>query len=381
MPSTILLCAGGTGGHLFPAEAVASVLEERGWRVELATDHRAKEIGRGFPAAAIHIVPSATPSGRGVFGKAKAMLQLAGGLVRALFLLRSVRPVAAAGFGGYPTVPPILAARLFRVPTVIHEQNAVMGRANKLLARSATRIATSSPALKLQGNWASKSVPTGNPVRPAVNDAAGIPYQAPLSDGPIRLVVFGGSQGARYFSHVMPAALRRLRPDLVGRLRLVQQCRPEDLEEVSSLYRSLGIEAETASFFANLPSIIAKSHLVISRSGATTVSELAVIGRPAILVPLPGAIDQDQRVNAEYLANAGGAWAYDERSLGPRQLADRITDLFDNSDRLVAAANAAAAAGVPDGAQRLANLIELVARKSETTPSTSVEPNGREADA
>lgn len=381
MPPTILLCAGGTGGHLFPAEAVASVLEDRGWRVELATDQRAKEIGRGFPAAEIHIVPSATPSGRGVFGKAKATLQLAGGLVRALFLLRRASPVVAAGFGGYPTVPPILAARLFRVPTVVHEQNAVMGRANKLLARFATRIATSSPATKAEGNWASKTVPTGNPVRKAVNDVAGIPYEAPSADGPIRLVVFGGSQGASYFSQVMPAALRRLRPDLVGRLRLVQQCRPEDLEEVSGLYRSVGIDAETAPFFANLPSIIAKSHLVISRSGATTVSELAVIGRPAILVPLPGAIDQDQKVNAEYLASVGGAWMYDERSLGPRQLADRVTELFDNSDRLVAAAEAAAGAGVSDGALRLADLIESVARKSETTPSTSVEPNGKEADA
>ena len=357
------------------------MLEQRGWRVELATDYRAKEYGSDFRAAAIHIVPSATPSGRGILGKAKAAMQLVGGLVRAFFLLRRMKPVAAAGFGGYPTVPPILAARILGVPCVIHEQNAVMGRANKLLARTATRIATSSAVLKLRESWDAKSVPTGNPVRPSVTDAAATPYQPPLPDGPIRLVVFGGSQGASYFSQVMPAALRRLRPDLVGRMRLVQQCRPEDLEEVSSLYRSLGIEAETASFFANLPSIIAKSHLVICRSGATTVSELAVIGRPAILVPMPGAIDEDQRFNAENLAEAGGAWMYEERSLGPRQLADRMTDLFDNPDTLTAAARAVAAIGVADGAERLADLIELVALKNAMNPAASIERNGKEADA
>lgn len=381
MAQTILLCAGGTGGHLFPAEAVASVLEARGWRVELATDRRATEYGKAFPAAAIHIVPSATPSGRGILGKTKAALQLGGGLLRAFFLIGRVKPIVAAGFGGYPTVPPIMAAKLRGVPTIIHEQNAVMGRANRLLARRATRIATASPALKLPSGWEAKVVQTGNPIRPAVADAASIPYRPPEAGGPIRLVVFGGSQGARYFSEVMPAALRKLRPDLVGRLRLVQQCRPEDIDEVTKLYRSVGIEAETASFFTNLPSIIASSHLVVSRSGATTVSELAVIGRPAILVPLPGAIDQDQKLNAETLAAAGGAWMYEERSLGPRQLAERLTELFDNPDKLADAAAAARTIAISDGAERLADLVEQVARKGAKALPVSAEPNGKEADA
>lgn len=381
MARTVLLCAGGTGGHLFPAEAVATVLEERGWRVELATDRRTRDYGKDFPAAAVHIVPSATPSGRGLVGKARAAFRLGWGVVRSFFLIGRLRPVAVAGFGGYPTVPPMIAARLRGVPTIIHEQNAVLGRANRLLARRATRIATASAALKLPAAQSERVTLTGNPVRPAVRDAAVTPYSAPQSGGPIRLVVFGGSQGARFFSEIMPPALRRLRPELVGRLSLVQQCRPEDIEGVEALYRSVGIHAETATFFANLPAIIAEAHLVISRSGATTVTELGVIGRPAILVPLPGALDQDQRANADALAGLGAAWVYEEKSLGPKQLASHLTDLFDHPEKLAAAAAAAAGAVPADGAERLATLIEQVVRNGAVAQKQRLEPSKKEADA
>ena len=361
MARTILLCAGGTGGHLFPAEAVANVLEERGWRVELATDRRTGDYGSQFLASAIHIVPSATPSGRGPLGKIIAATKLGWGLVRAIGLVRRVRPAVAAGFGGYPTVPPILAAKLWGVPTIIHEQNVVLGRANRLLARFARRIATASSAVVLPAALVPKTAMTGNPIRPAVRDAAGIVYRSPQPDGPIQLLIFGGSQGARFLSEIVPAAIEKLRPSLLGRLRIVQQCRQEDLASVGALYQAIGAEAELATFFSNLPIMIARSHLVICRSGATTVAELGVIGRPAILIPMPGAIDQDQLANAETLAAIGGGWMFEEKNLGARQLAAEMTELFENPERLAKAATAAAGAGRADGAERLADLIDEVA--------------------
>ncbi len=360
MAGTILICAGGTGGHLFPAEAVARVLAERGWRIELVTDHRTRDYGGDFPAAETHIVSSATPSGRGLAGKAGAALKLSGGTLRALRLFGRIKPAAAVGFGGYPTVPPILAARLRGVPTIIHDQNAVLGRANRLLARFADRIATASKALQLPERHAAKAVLTGNPVRPAVRNAKSA-YRPPEPDGPIRIAVFGGSQGARFLSRIVPAAIGILRPELIARLRITQQCRPEDLAEVEAEYRRIGAKAKLATFFANLPAIIADSHLVISRSGATTVAELGVIGRPAILIPLPGSIDQDQRANAAILADAGGGWALDERTLDAPEMATVMTDLFDHPEKLATAAAGAARTGVADCAERLADLIEEVA--------------------
>ena len=361
MARTVLLCAGGTGGHLFPAEAVATILEERGWRVELATDHRASGYGSKFPAAAVHIVASATPSGRGPVGKMLAAIKLGWGLARAYLLMGRMRPSVAAGFGGYPTIPPILAARLRRVPIVIHEQNAVLGRANRFLARHSQRIATASTGLSLSAKLAAKAVLTGNPVRPAVRDAAQIAYLPPEPDGPLQIVIFGGSQGARFLSEIVPAAIAKLEPSLRGRLRIAQQCRPEDLAQLEERYRDLDIDAEIAIFFSNLPTMIARSHLVICRSGATTVTELGVIGRPAILVPLPGAIDQDQRANAAAMVSAGGGWMFDEKALGVRQLASEFEALLNDPTRLARAAAAAAATGQAAGAEAVADLIEEAA--------------------
>lgn len=365
MAGTVLLCAGGTGGHLFPAEAAAKALIARGWRVELATDHRAKGYGGEFPAAAIHIVPSATPSGRGIAGKASAALKLGGGLVRAFGILGRVKPDVAVGFGGYPTVPPILAARMRGVPTIVHDQNAVLGRANRFLASRVTKIATATAALKLPRELAAKAVLTGNPVRPAVRDAARVPYPVLEDGGALRLLVFGGSQGARFLSDVVPEAISRLRPELRGRLMVVQQCRPEDMDRVDAVYRGLNLEVRLAPFFNDLPALVAGSHLVVSRAGASTVSELAVIGRPAIMIPLPGAIDQDQRANAQTLVSAGGGWMLDERTLDARSLAAELGALLDDPSRLRRAAAASRAAGVDDGAERLADLVEEVALQAQ----------------
>lgn len=358
---TVLLCAGGTGGHLFPAEAVALALSARGWRVELATDHRATGYGAEFPAAATHIVPSGTVTGGGVLGKLTGTLALGWGTVRSLAMVRSVKPAVAVGFGGYPTVPPMTAASLARVPTIIHDQNAVLGRANRFLAPRVTRIAVSSSRVKLDDALRRKAAETGNPVRAAVIEAARTPYPALTPDGPLHLAVFGGSQGARFLSEVMPGAVERLPAAIRGRLRIVQQCRPEDLDAVAAGYRRLGVEAELAPFFRDLPARIAASHLVVSRSGASTVAELAVIGRPAILIPLPGAIDQDQAANAALLSEVGGAWQIRQSELSPERMAAELTARFGDPAGLAAAAAAASRQGRPDAAERLADLVEAVA--------------------
>jgi UDP-N-acetylglucosamine--N-acetylmuramyl-(pentapeptide) pyrophosphoryl-undecaprenol N-acetylglucosamine transferase len=372
---TILVAAGGTGGHLFPAQALAIELGKRGWRIELATDHRVASYGQDFPAAEVHLIKSATPSGGGALGKIGAALKLALGTVAATSVIRRVKPSAAIGFGGYPTVPPILAASMLGVPCVVHEANAVLGRANKFLVTRVQAVATSSAHVKVSAASGTEVVETGNPMRPAVIEASGTPYPSRGADDPFRLLVFGGSQGARVFSELVPPALEKLSPGTRARLQITQQCREEDLAAVRAKYDALGLKAELAPFFRDLPARIAGSHLVIARSGAGTVSELAVIGRPAILVPLPGSIDQDQRANAKAIADVGGAVLIDQKELTPERLASELSNFIDHPERLAEAARKAKSFGRPDAVQRLADLVEAVAARKgnaiERHPSTS----------
>ena len=356
----ILLCAGGTGGHLFPAEALALVLEKRGAVVDLATDHRAAHFK--FPARAVHLIPSATLRGRNPIALARTAALLALGTAKAWALIGRIRPAVVVGFGGYPTVPPLWAASMRGVPTVLHEQNGVMGRANRLLAPRVTAIATSFQTLKnLDASLQPKITFTGNPVRPQVIAAARTPYAAPAPDGKIRLLVFGGSQGARVMAEIVPAAIERLPPDLRARLAIVQQARGEDLEVVRAAYARLGVAAETAAFFADLPARLAAAHLVVARSGASTVAELSAIGRPAILVPLPHALDQDQFANAGVLEAAGGAIRIEQRDFTPDRLAAEIARLAGDPAGLARMAAAAKSAGTIDAAERLADLVMKVA--------------------
>jgi UDP-N-acetylglucosamine--N-acetylmuramyl-(pentapeptide) pyrophosphoryl-undecaprenol N-acetylglucosamine transferase len=358
----VLLAAGGTGGHLFPAEALAAALAARGVAVELATDARAVGYGGKFPARSTHVIPSATP--RGPFGYAKAGGVIALGVAKAYGLLGRLRPAAVVGFGGYPSIPPVLAAGLRRIPSMIHEQNGVMGRANRLLAPRVTAIATSfSGVLDHEPALARKATRTGNPLRPAVI-AAIAPYATPAPSGPFRLLAFGGSQGARIMSDVVPPAVERLDAAVRARLSVVQQARPEDLERVRSTYARLGVAAEVAPFFLDLPTRIAAAHLVVSRSGASTVAELAALGRPAVLVPLPHALDQDQLANARVLEAAGGAILLRQDTFTPERLAHEIAALAADPARLAAMASAARAAGAPDAANRLADLVMKVAKIS-----------------
>jgi UDP-N-acetylglucosamine--N-acetylmuramyl-(pentapeptide) pyrophosphoryl-undecaprenol N-acetylglucosamine transferase len=358
----VLLAAGGTGGHLFAAEALAEALGRRDVAVALATDDRAQRYGKTFPARDIHVITSATIRGRDPLSLARTAAMLGIGTLQAWRLLARVLPSAVVGFGGYPTIPPVLAATLRKVPTVIHEQNAVMGRANRFLAPRVDAIATSfAGVLDREPKLDAKATRTGNPVRPAVIAAAATPYAAPEAAGPIRLLAFGGSQGARIMADIVPPAIERLERNLQARLAVVQQAREEDLARVRDVYARLKVAAEVAAFFADLPARIASSHLVVARSGASTVAELAAIGRPAILVPLPHALDQDQSANAGVLETAGGALRLRQDDFTPVRLAAEISALASAPQKLVAMAAAARAQGATDAAERLADLVLRVA--------------------
>ncbi len=363
---TIVVTAGGTGGHLFPAFALSEELTRRGYTVDLMTDRRGESFGQNFPARHIIRIPSATLKSRSPVAVMKTALTLMRGVRAAKKALQKEPPLAMAGFGGYPTFPPVMAANRLGIPTLLHEQNAVMGRANRMLAKRVNAIALSFPEVqKLPAEAREKCVFTGNPVRDAVLALKDRPYQPSGPGAPFSLLVFGGSQGARFFADMVPAALALLRPDLKARLIVVQQCRPEDLERVRAAYYDAGIRCELASFFTNLPELMAIAHLVIGRAGASTVSELAVLGRPSILVPLPHAVDNDQLANATELERAGGAVCLQQKDITPENLAERLSGVMEMPDILEQAAAAARAVGKPEAVKDLANLVEDLARRGQ----------------
>src|SRR3954470_12011383 len=359
----ILLAAGGTGGHLFPAEALGVELMKRGMRVRLVTDSRALRYSGLFTSDLIDVVPSETLRGRDPWSLARTGAMLAAGTAVALNLMRRLNPKAVVGFGGYPTLPPLLAARLFGIPSVIHDSNAVLGRANRFLSSRVSAIATSLPGVLDQDPaLAAKTTTTGTPMRPAILAAAAVKFEPSAPAGPFRLLVIGGSQGARVMSDIVPGAIERLEPKLWNRLKLVQQVREEDFSRVRSVYDRLKIDAELAPFFVDLPARFAASHLVISRSGAGTVAELGAVGRPSILVPLPGSIDQDQFANAGVLAQAGGAIRIAQSDFTPERLAVEVSQPAAEPARLAAMAAGARTVGKLDAAERLADLVVRVAR-------------------
>lgn len=356
----VILAAGGTGGHLFPAEALSHVLRAQGIRVVLMTDPRGAEFAGDFPADAVIPVPSATPSGRSLSGKVRVALDIGKGVLTARRVVKEIKPALVVGFGGYPTVPPVLGAALGGAKTMIHEQNAVVGRANRFLSRWVDAIGTGfsevgglSPAAR------AKCSHVGNPVRPAVI-AAVSPYGRP-GEGSFRLLVFGGSQGARIMADILPPAIQLLTPPERAQLFITQQARTEDFERVSGIYAQLGVKSEIAPFFKDLPARMAQAHLVIARSGASTIAELTVIGRPSILVPLPGALDQDQAANAAVLETAGGAIRILQPEFTPRRLATELSALLKQPAHLTVMAENAKSVGIPDAADRLARLVIDVA--------------------
>ena len=356
----IAIAAGGTGGHFFPAEALAAALIARGQRVGLLTDARSGGLkSQVFANRETYVLPGAGIAGRGLVRGAKAVLALAAGVLKARSLLARLNAGAIVGFGGYPCVPPVLATRFLRHPpaVILHEQNAVLGRANRFLSGRIDRLALSfSGTTRVPGSV--RTEVTGNPVRPAITALADAAYMPP--DGTIRLLVLGGSLGARVFSDVVPEALLALPDDLRARLSVTQQCRAEDMDRVRAAYAEAGIAADLAPFFGDVAERLSAAHLAIARAGASTVAELAVAGRPAILVPLPGAIDDHQTGNARALADAGGAWVMPQPSFTQANLTSRLTKLLRDPAGLTRAAAAARTQARTDAAERLADLVETL---------------------
>jgi UDP-N-acetylglucosamine--N-acetylmuramyl-(pentapeptide) pyrophosphoryl-undecaprenol N-acetylglucosamine transferase len=360
--TTIVLSAGGTGGHLFPAQSLAAELVRRGKTIVVMTDRRGTNYAKAFPGAAIETVPSAAFSDRSFIRLVAAPFEIIAGIVTAFGKLARIKPRAVIGFGGYPSLPVMIAAWLGRYPTAILEQNAVTGRANRAVMNKVRVVAAAFPIARFAPKDASKIVLTGNPLRPDVVALSGTPYNAPGETGSLHLLVFGGSQGARAISELVPAAVAVIPEAFRSRLDIVQQCRPEDLDSVRAAYAAVGVKAELANFFNDLPMRMAKAQLVIARSGAGTVSELMAIGRPAILIPLPHALDDNQTPNAEILSNANAGWCVAQRDLTPEKLAGMIKFAFSNPDDLAKRAANAHALAKLDAVSRLADLAENLAR-------------------
>ena len=365
----VVIAAGGTGGHFFPAEALAAEFSRRGQRVVLMTDARSGGLqSPEFDGRERFVLSGSGIAGRGTLGALRSLAALAAGTVQARGILTRLRPSAVVGFGGYPSVAPVLASRLVapRPVVVLHEQNGVLGRANRWLAKWADLLALSLPATTRLPTGLHTEI-TGNPLRPAIAARAASPYVPP--NDKIHLLVLGGSLGARILSDIVPPALALLTADMRTRLVVTQQCRAEDVDRVRAAYAAAHINATLAPFFADVAGLLCRAHLVIARAGASTVAELAAVGRPAILVPLPGAIDDHQSANATALADAGGAWVMPQADLTPEGLAGKLASLLVEPNRLTRAATAAAAIGRPDAAARLADLVEAAINRTASQES------------
>jgi UDP-N-acetylglucosamine--N-acetylmuramyl-(pentapeptide) pyrophosphoryl-undecaprenol N-acetylglucosamine transferase len=361
----VVLAAGGTGGHLFPAQALAEELVKRGYIIHLVTDERVADYGKTFPAIETHIIPSATLSLSKPWLLPMRLLRLYKGFRLARSIFKSLKPNAVVGFGGYPSFPPLIAASRLGIPCCVHDQNAMMGRANRVLSRFVDVVASSFPDIAgLPAKARKKVVVTGNPVRSVVITEQNSPYPEISDDLPFNLLVFGGSQGARFFSEFMPGVVEELPKDVLRTLHITQQCRKEDLAALEAKYVALDLSFDLAPFFLDMPQKIADSHLVFCRSGASTIAELGVIGRPAVMVPLPHAIDNDQLRNAESFANAGAGWIKPQAELEASEFAAFLTRLRFHEEELQDAAHAALAHGKPDAAQRLADVTEKLVAKS-----------------
>ncbi len=354
----ILLSAGGTGGHVMPALALAAMLREKGAEVSLATDQRGAGLlndDRTRDLKEVIVLPAGAPGG-GVLKKIKGLACLAHGYLKAGTHIRRITPDAIVAFGGYPCVPAALAGAHKGIPLILHEQNAILGRANAFLARDAKALALSWP----RTSGLPEGLPTehtGNPVRPEIVAIGAQPYAPPEKDGVLRILICGGSLGAQVFSDVLPDAFAALDNKARARLQIVQQCREEHLEQVRRRYHALGINAWLAPFIDDMAAEIATAHLFIGRSGASTVAEIAAAGRPAIYVPYPWHKDQQQKYNADVIAAQGGAWTLTQDSFTPEGVSACLSDFLDAPGKLADAANAARDCGRPDAALRLAESV------------------------
>ena len=364
-----VLAAGGTGGHMVPAHALAEELLQRGHRVALITDDRGARIPGLFDNAQVHVLPAGRLAG-GPIGWLRAARSIWTGRAMALRLYETFLPSAVIGFGGYPAFPALLAARHDRIPTLLHEQNAVLGRVNRLMAGKVDAIATAYDKVqRLPAKAADKVHLVGNPVRDEILALRERPFPPLGEDGIFRLLVTGGSQGASILSEVVPEGLGLLPEHFRRRLQVTQQCRAEDIEQVRARYAALGIPADLATYIPDLPDRLAWSHLVIGRAGASTIAELTAAGRPAILVPLPSATDDHQTFNAREMAKAGGARMIPQSKFTAIELAKQMQKLGLEPAALAAAAARARAVGRPDAAKDLADLVERTGRDPGADPA------------
>jgi UDP-N-acetylglucosamine--N-acetylmuramyl-(pentapeptide) pyrophosphoryl-undecaprenol N-acetylglucosamine transferase len=360
----ILLAAGGTGGHIFPAVALASELKGEGYEVHFATDKRGMAFSSHFADWETHSLVAATVYGGGMFALPLRVLRLTYSLLQALFLILRLRPAAVVGFGGYPSFAPSLIAILLRTPVLVHEQNAVFGRANRMLARLGAYVATSfKDTANLPKRARRRTRRTGNPLRSSVINETTGGYRFLSTARPFDLLIFGGSQGAQVFNKVVPEALSRLSAPLRKRLRVTHQSRAADMTELLEVYNRAGIYAEIRDFYNDMPRRIRRAHLVVSRAGASTVSELAAIGAPSILVPLPGALDADQLNNTRELASKGGCWVMPQSLFLAGRLAAKIEALMENPERLLEASEAARSVRVLDAARKLSRYAICLAHR------------------
>ncbi|MGD9862418.1 MAG: UDP-N-acetylglucosamine--N-acetylmuramyl-(pentapeptide) pyrophosphoryl-undecaprenol N-acetylglucosamine transferase [Pseudodonghicola sp.] len=358
----LMIAAGGTGGHMFPAQALAEAMLRRGWRVRLSTDARGARYTGGFPhSTEITQVSSATFARGGVLAKAMVVPRIAAGVLGAAWSMRRDRPDVVVGFGGYPSIPALGAATLLKRSRMIHEQNGVLGRVNTAFARRVACVACGVWPTELPAG--AEAIHTGNPVRAAVLQRAGAPY-IPPGDYPMSILVIGGSQGARILSDVVPAAIAALPPALLRNIRISHQAREEDQARVASFYAEHGIDAEVKPFFHDVPARMSEAQLVISRAGASTIADLTVIGRPSILIPYAAAAADHQTANARGLVEAGAAILIPEKRLDVSTLSEQITAVLSNPEAAVHMARAALGAGAPDATERLVALVEELAAMS-----------------
>ncbi|WP_417513941.1 undecaprenyldiphospho-muramoylpentapeptide beta-N-acetylglucosaminyltransferase [Minwuia sp.] len=357
---TYVLTAGGTGGHLFPAQALAEQLTARGHRIVLMTDRRGQAYADRFPNSEIVTVSSGSPSG-GIASKLRGAAQLTRGGFQALKHLRTIQPATVIGFGGYASFPALWAAARQKRPVVLHEQNAYLGRVNRVFGKVASAVALSFDRTRaLDKAQGSRIEVTGNPVRQAVLAIRQNAYAEPDHTGPIRLLVFGGSQGASIFASTVPAAIANLPEKLKNRIHVTQQVRAEELEPVRAAYAEAGVDVELASFFDNMSGLLSDAHLILARAGASTVAELGVAGRPSVLVPYPYAADDHQTANAEAMASAGAAWVIANDKFDAATCQRTLEALLEDPATLSRMAGSAFALGRPEAAARLADLVEEI---------------------
>ncbi len=358
----LIIAAGGTGGHMFPAQALSEAMLRKGWRVTLSTDARGARYVGGFShAVEVRQVASATFTRGGVVAKLAVPFRIFGGIVSATWRMMREKPDVVVGFGGYPTIPAMAAATITRRPRMLHEQNGVLGRVNRLFARRVAHVAC--------GTWPTE-VPegvdarhTGNPVRAVIVERAGAPYTPP-GDWPMSLLVFGGSQGARILSDVVPAAIALLPDAMRQHLRIAQQAREEDVDRVREAYDAMGLRAEIATFLNDMPNRLAEAQLVICRSGASSVADISTVGRPAIYVPFAAAVRDEQTANARASVDAGAAVLMPERLMTPEALADTIEAILSQPQAATRMAVAALGVSIPDATERLVALVENLAQKT-----------------